>query len=73
MPDFTTEQLEKIRFCLENWEKIQLFKEKGLFDKNTCLSYIQDNFSPDGKSCVKHFHFTSQRVIHNLTDFSVLL
>lgn len=68
MPDFTPEQLEIIRFCLDNWDRIKLFKEKGLFDDNVSLSYIQDNYSPDGRSSVKHFHFTSQKmVLHKLS------
>lgn len=32
MIEFTPEQMEKIRFCLENWDRIELLQEKKLFN-----------------------------------------
>lgn len=47
MPDFTQEQLEKIRFCLDNWDRIEFFKRKHLFEwKNGSITV---NYKPTGQ------------------------
>jgi hypothetical protein len=72
MPDFTPEQLENIRFCLDNWNKIKLFRDIGLFEDGVFLANIQDNFSPDGKMTVKHFHFTGSNRKINVKELSTV-
>ena len=60
MTDFTSDQLEKIRFCLDNWERIEYFKRKHLFEwKN---GWIRINYKPVGDiQNVEYFHADNEK------------
>lgn len=59
MPDFTPEQLAKIRFCLERWDRIDYFNRKGLFDWSN--GWIKVNYKPTKEiQGVEHFQMDSE-------------
>ena len=59
MPDFTTEQLEQIRFCLDNWCRIEYLKSKKVFD--FANGSITLNYKPDGSiQSVKYYEVDNE-------------
>jgi hypothetical protein len=57
MAQLSKEQVEIIKFCTENWEKIKRFRDKGLFEPGVVLASVQANYKPTGEVQNKHFHF----------------